>query len=71
MARRREGFPLAAARDGAGDFDGGDVGEVDDCGWAVARDAANPGGAGFLDVAFDQGARIDEIPRRHLSAARG
>ena len=39
-ARRREGFPLAAARDGAGDFDGGDVGDVDEPGRALAREAA-------------------------------
>ena len=43
-------------RDGARDFDGGDAGDVNHGGWAAARDAANPGGAGFLDVAFDQGA---------------
>ena len=34
----------------------------------MAREAAHPGGAGFLDIALDQGARIDEVGpvcRRH------
>ena len=59
-ARRREGLPFVAARDGAGDFDGGDVGDVDEPGRALAREAAYPGGAGLQDIALDQGAGIDE-----------
>ena len=71
MRPRREGFSFATARDGARDFDGGDAGDVDHGGWTAARDAANPGGAGLLDVAFDQSTGIDEVCRCHLSAARG
>ncbi len=37
----------------------------------MARDAAYPGGAGFQNVALDQGAGIDEVGDSHLSAARG
>ena len=61
MLRAGESLALAAAGDGGGDFDGGDMRDVDHGGWAAARDAANPGGAGFLDIAFDQGAGIDEV----------
>ena len=51
---RRNGVSFAAAGDGARDFDGGDAGDVDHGGRVAARNAANPGGADFLDVAFDQ-----------------
>ena len=61
----------AAAGDGAGNFNGGDVGDVDDRGGVLARDAAHPYGSGFQDVALDQGAGIDEVGGGHLSAARG
>ena len=33
-------------------------------------DAANPGGAGFQNVALDQGTRIDKLGGGHLNAAR-
>ena len=38
--RRCEGLAFAAGGNGAGDFDGGDVGDVDDRGRAAAREAA-------------------------------
>ena len=60
--------PLRRRATARGDFDGGDVGDVDDRGWAAAREAAHPGGAGLLDVTFDQGAGIDEVGRSATSA---
>jgi hypothetical protein len=50
----RRAFP--AAGDGGRDFNGGDAGDANGRGWAVARDAANLGGADFQDVTFDQSA---------------
>jgi hypothetical protein len=56
---------LPAAGDGAGDFDGGDVGDVDDSRWILARKEANPAGAGFDHVALNQGTGIEEVRRSH------
>ena len=50
-----------------GNFDGGDVGDVDDHGGVLARDTAHPYGSGFQDVALDQGAGIDEVGGGHLA----
>lgn len=49
---------FAAAGNGGRDFNGGNAGDANGRGWAVARDAANPGGADLLDVTLDQGAGI-------------
>ena len=66
-----ERLAFAAAGDGGGDFDGGDAGQVDTAAGAAPRPAAQPGCPVLLDVVLDQGAGIDEVGFRHLSAARG
>jgi hypothetical protein len=53
---------FALTGNGAGDFNGGDAGDVDQGGCALPRDAANPSGTRFLNLTLDQCARIDEIP---------
>ena len=50
--------------------DGSDAGQIDLVGLPAMCKAADPGGADFLDVAFDEGTGIDEVDR-HVTAARG
>ncbi len=68
---RRKASSFSAAGDGARDFNGGDAGDVNNAGGAAARNAANPRGADLLDITLDQGAGIEKVIGRHLSAARG
>jgi hypothetical protein len=66
-----EGPAFPAAGDGGRDFDGRDAGDANGRGWVVARNPANPRGANFVDVTFDESAGIDEVSGYHLSAVRG
>ena len=54
----RERFAFAATRDGACQLDGGDAGDVDDGGGAVAGDAAHPA---------DVSGKIVEVPDKMMS----
>lgn len=56
---------------GGRDFDHRDPCEIDRIGLAASRETANPARAGFPDVAFDDGAGVEEIGGGHVTAARG
>jgi hypothetical protein len=67
------GGKIAAVRppsDGSEDLDGGDAGDIDAVGGPGADQGAHPLAAGLIDMALDQGRRVEEIIRHPQRRSR-
>jgi hypothetical protein len=56
--------------DSGEDFDGGDAGDVNPVGGPGADQGADPGAARLVDMALDQGGRVEEIIRLRQPRSR-